>query len=108
MKLIHDVGDEIYIKGTINSVYISNDGEYGKYPRYIVRVKGYGRLQIYSLELNETCFCSGEIVEHKPECEDCDYRKLTELFVDGVVDVMTKNGISSVEELNRRLKGEES
>lgn len=46
--------------------------------------------------------------EHKPECEDCDYREFTKRFIDGVVDVMTKNGISSVEELNRRLKGEES
>lgn len=47
-------------------------------------------------------------VEHKPACEDCDYRKFTEQFISGVVDVMTKNGISSLEELNRRLKGEES
>lgn len=41
--------------------------------------------------------------EHKPECGDCDYRKFTKRFIDGVVDVMTKNGISSLEELNRRL-----
>lgn len=47
-------------------------------------------------------------VEHKPECGDCDCRKFTEQFIDGVVDVMIKNGISSLEELNRRLKGEES
>lgn len=40
-------------------------------------------------------------------CEGCDYRKFTEQFINGVVDVMIKNGISSVEELNRRLKGEE-
>lgn len=108
MNLKHDVGDEIYIKGTIDSVYISNDSEYGKDPRYIVRVKGYGRLQTYSLEVSETCFCSEKIVEHKPECEDCDCRKFTEQFIDSVVDVMIENGISSIEELDRRLKGEES
>lgn len=107
MILKHDVGDEIYIKGTITSIYLSNYEDENA-PRYIVRVKGYGKLQAYSLELNETCFCSGKIVEHKPECEDCDYQKFTKQFIDGVVDVMKKNGISSVEELVSRLKGEES
>ena len=45
--------------------------------------------------------------EHKPECEDCDHRKFTKQFIDGVVDVMVKNGISSFEELASKLKGEE-
>ena len=49
-----------------------------------------------------------EAVEHKPECEDCDYQKFTKQFIDGVVDVMKKNGISSVDELVSRLKGEGS
>ena len=47
-----------------------------------------------------------EAVEHKPECEDRAYRKFPKQFSDGVVDVMKKNGISSVEELVSRLKGE--
>lgn len=45
--------------------------------------------------------------EHKPECEDCDHRKFTKQFIDGVVDVMVKNGIPSFEELASKLKGEE-
>ena len=47
-------------------------------------------------------------LEERPHCEDCDYRKFTKHFIDGVVDVMAKNGISSIEELTRRLKGEET
>jgi len=38
-------------------------------------------------------------------CENCDFRKFTETFVDGVVDVMNKNGITSVEQLQEILKG---
>lgn len=39
------------------------------------------------------------------DCENCDFRKFTETFVDGVVDVMTKNGITSVEQLSEILRG---
>ena len=39
------------------------------------------------------------------ECDNCDYRKFTEQFINGVVEVMDENGISSVEELLERLKG---
>ena len=38
-------------------------------------------------------------------CENCDYRKFSETFVDGVVEVMNKNGITSVEQLSEILKG---
>lgn len=39
------------------------------------------------------------------DCENCDFRKFTETFVDGVVEVMNKNGITSVEQLSEILKG---
>lgn len=39
------------------------------------------------------------------ECENCDFRKFTETFVDGVVEVMNKNGITSVEQLSEILRG---
>ena len=39
------------------------------------------------------------------DCENCDFRKFTETFVDGVVDVMNKHGITSVEQLSEILKG---
>lgn len=39
------------------------------------------------------------------ECENCDFRKFSETFIDGVVDVMNKNGITSVEQLSELLKG---
>ena len=38
-------------------------------------------------------------------CENCDFRKFTETFVDGVVELMNKNGITSVEQLSELLKG---
>lgn len=39
------------------------------------------------------------------DCENCDFRKFTESFIDGVVEVMNKNGITSVEQLSEILKG---
>lgn len=39
------------------------------------------------------------------ECEKCDFRKFSETFIDGVVDLMNKNGITSVEQLSELLKG---
>lgn len=39
------------------------------------------------------------------ECQKCDYRKFTENFIDGVVEVMNKNGITSIEQLSEILKG---
>lgn len=39
------------------------------------------------------------------DCEKCDFRKFSETFIDGVVDVMNKNGITSVEQLSELLKG---
>lgn len=50
----------------------------------------------------ETC---EEKLRPQVECEKCDFRKFTETFVDGVVDVMNKNGITSVEQLSEILKG---
>ena len=45
--------------------------------------------------------------KHRPEgeCANCDYRKFTETVVEGFVDVMNKNGITSVEQLSEMLKG---
>lgn len=55
----------------------------------------------------ENCVSKGKCASIKPqgECENCDYRKFTETFVDGVVEVMNKNGITSVEQLSEILKG---
>ena len=39
------------------------------------------------------------------ECENCDFRKFTGKFVDGVVEVMKKNDIASLEQLSEILKG---
>lgn len=39
------------------------------------------------------------------DCENCDFRKFSETFIDGVVDLMNKNGITSVEQLSELLKG---
>lgn len=38
------------------------------------------------------------------DCKSCDFRKFSETFIDGVVDVMNKNGITSVEQLSELLK----
>ena len=46
-----------------------------------------------------------EIERTQGKCEKCDFRKFSEQFIDGVVDVMTKNGITSVEQLSKLLKG---
>lgn len=47
------------------------------------------------------------IQEERPQgdCENCDFRKFSEKFIDGVVEVMNKNGITSVEQLSEILKG---
>lgn len=38
-------------------------------------------------------------------CENCDFRKFSEKFVDGVVELMNENGITSLEQLTEILKG---
>ena len=52
---------------------------------------------------------TGTPYEERPQgdCENCDFRKFSEKFVDGVVDLMNKNGITSVEQLDEILKGGE-
>ena len=40
------------------------------------------------------------------ECQNCQYLKFTKQFIDGVVEVMDKNGISSVEELQKILQAD--
>lgn len=45
-------------------------------------------------------------VEPEPcKCEECNYRKFTETFNDGVIDLMNKNDITSIEQLSEKLKG---
>ena len=39
------------------------------------------------------------------ECANCDFRKFTEKFIDGVVEVMNENDISSIEQLSEILRG---
>lgn len=46
-----------------------------------------------------------KMAESKGDCENCDYKKFTETFINGVVEVMNKNGITSVEQLSEILKG---
>lgn len=36
------------------------------------------------------------------ECGKCDYRKFTETFIDGIVDVISKNGIADFDEFAKR------
>ena len=45
--------------------------------------------------------------EERPQgdCQNCDFRKFSETFINGIVGVMTKNGIESVEQLSEILKG---
>ncbi len=57
------------------------------------------------------CYFCGQTehgqIEERPQgdCEKCDFRKFSETFVDGIVEVMNKNGITSVEQLLEILKG---
>ena len=83
MKLIIDIPDKVY-------------NEY--------------REGVMSMENN--CIISNAVFDGTPyeerpqgECEKCDFRKFTETFIDGIVDVMNKNGITSVEQLSEILKG---
>ena len=41
------------------------------------------------------------------KCKKCDYRKFTEKCIDGIVEVMNKNGIASIEQLTEIIKGAE-
>ena len=57
--------------------------------------------------VEQSLIATGKPYEERPqgECEKCDFRKFTETFIDGIVDVMNKNGITSVEQLSEILKG---
>lgn len=48
-----------------------------------------------------------KLVEERPqcECENCDFRKFTERFIDGVIDLMNQYGITSFDQLSEKLKG---
>lgn len=37
------------------------------------------------------------------KCRDCDFRKFSETFINNIVEVMTKNGIESIEQLSEIL-----
>lgn len=39
------------------------------------------------------------------KCENCDFRKFSETFVDGIVYLMNNNDITSIEQLSELLKG---
>jgi len=45
------------------------------------------------------------INEDKPQCDcnNCDFRKFTEKFIDGVVELMNENDIASLEQLSEML-----
>ena len=45
------------------------------------------------------------INEDKPQCDcnNCDFRKFTEKFIDGIVELMNENGIASLEQLSEML-----
>ena len=40
------------------------------------------------------------------ECKKCDYYTFAQAFINGIVEVMSKNGITTVEELLETLKGD--
>lgn len=50
-------------------------------------------------------YSTGKCQRPQGDCEKCDYRKFTETFIDGIVDLMSKNGITSIEQLSEILKG---
>lgn len=53
-------------------------------------------------------FAIKELEERPPrKCNNCDYRRFTERFIEGIVEVMNKTGITSVEQLTEILKGAE-
>lgn len=54
---------------------------------------------------NEALLFAIMSVRTKSMCKNCEYREFTETFIDRVVDVMRKNGITSVEQLSKILKG---
>lgn len=64
------------------------------------------KCKVYSEERHEFIVAVFNI-DNAPtvECDNCDYRKFTEKFINGVVEVMNKNGITSVEQLSEILKG---
>lgn len=43
--------------------------------------------------------------DKKGECQECEFKKFSERMVDVIVDVMNKYGITSVEELEQRVRG---
>ena len=47
----------------------------------------------------------GKTSRPQGECEKCDFRKFAETFVDAIVEVMNKKGITSLEQLSEILKG---
>ena len=55
----------------------------------------------------ENCVSKGKCASTRPQadCENCDFRKFSEKFVDAFVDLMNKNDITSVEQLSEILKG---
>lgn len=59
------------------------------------------------IEANKEGYNTARRLYERPQgdCENCDFRKFTETFVDGVVAVMNKNGITSLEQLSEILKG---
>lgn len=56
-------------------------------------------------EAYQTGYEEGKNERTKGDCENCDFRKFSETFVDGVVEVMNKNGITTLEQLSEILKG---
>ena len=39
------------------------------------------------------------------ECEKCDYYNFSQAFINGIVEVISKNGITTIDELLETLKG---
>lgn len=48
------------------------------------------------------------VIDNAPtvECQNCEYLKFSERFVELIVGIMTQYGIKSVEELEQRVRGE--
>ena len=72
---------------------------------YIIAARRSGKIQnVKALALAINAL-RGKNERPTVKCENCDYRKFTETFINGVVEVMEKNDITSVEQLCEILKG---
>lgn len=54
-------------------------------------------------KLIKQAYQKGKDIRPQGDCNNCDFRKFTEKFVDGVVELMNENDITSFEQLSKML-----